>query len=136
MLIIYCDGACSKNPGPGSWAYIAVQDKVQIACGYGVYSNTTNNKMELMAVINALYVFQDCTIVLDSLYVRDGITKWIHGWKKNGWKTSAGPVKNLELWQELDALTKGKNIIWEWQRSHVNNEHDIVDALARHALYE
>ena len=135
MLKVYCDGACSKNPGVGSWAYIGVQNNKQIACAYGIVEYTTNNRMELQAVINAMRLFNNCVVVVDSLYVHDGITKWIKSWKRNKWKTSSGPVKNLELWQELDQLMEGKDIVWEWQRSHVNNDHDIVDALAHYVLY-
>lgn len=131
MLKIYCDGACSGNPGPGAWAYIAFDNGCQVAAASGAYSDTTNNRMELLAAINAVAAFDNCTIVVDSKYVKDGITDWINKWRINGWKSTSGPVKNVELWQQLDALVRGKNITWEWEKGHNNTTHDLVDELAR-----
>jgi len=128
---IYCDGACSGNPGPGAWAYIAFVDGKQVASASGAYNETTNNRMELLAAINAVSAFDNCTIVVDSKYVKDGITSWINKWRVNGWKSTTGPVKNVDLWQWLDKLVQAKNIVWEWEKGHNNTTHDFVDELAR-----
>lgn len=134
---IYCDGACSGNPGPGAWAYAVLNEKQElIACASGLCPYTTNNCMELMAAINAAHAFDDCTIIVDSNYVKEGITKWINKWKINGWKTASGLVKNIDLWTQLDVLVSKKNINWAWEKGHNNGMHDIVDKIAREAVYK
>ncbi len=131
MLRIYCDGACSGNPGPGAWAYIAFDGNLIVASANGAFSETTNNRMELLSAINAAFAFDNCTIIVDSKYVKDGITDWIKKWRMNGWKSSTGAVKNIDLWQKLDHITSLKNICWEWEKGHNNSTHDLVDELAR-----
>lgn len=134
-VIIYTDGACSGNPGKGGWG--AVLKYGEIAKQISGYSDlTTNNKMELQAVIEALKLLKkrcDVEIFTDSVYVKDGITKWINSWKKNNWKTSKKePVKNKELWIELDNLRNQHNINWNWVKGHADDEiNNIVDKLAR-----
>lgn len=132
---IYCDGACSGNPGKGAWAYVVFnQNGERICCGSGYEELTTNNRMELRAVIEALQGFNNCQIVLDSKYVKDGVTMWIHRWKINQWKTSSGELKNLDLWKEIDLLTSKKDIVWTWQKGHANSLHDYADELARASI--
>nr|WP_221892545.1 ribonuclease HI [Pontibrevibacter nitratireducens] len=136
----YTDGACSGNPGPGGWGVLmqAKQgDKVvkerELSGGD---AQTTNNRMELMAAISALETLgrpTEVTIVTDSSYVKDGLTKWIHGWKRNGWKTAAKkPVKNEELWKRLDAAQQRHQVSWEWVKGHAGHpENERADELAR-----
>ena len=134
-VIIYTDGACSGNPGKGGWG--AVLKYGEITKQISGYSDlTTNNKMELQAVIEALKLLKkrcDVEIFTDSVYVKDGITKWINPWKINNWKTSKKePVKNKELWIELDNLRNQHNINWNWVKGHADDEiNNIVDKLAR-----
>ncbi len=134
-VIIYTDGACSGNPGKGGWG--AVLKYGEITKQISGYSDlTTNNKMELQAVIEALKLLKkrcDVEIFTDSVYVKDGITKWINSWKMNNWKTSKKePVKNKELWIELDNLRNQHNINWNWVKGHADDEiNNIVDKLAR-----
>ena len=135
MIKIYTDGSCLENPGNGGWAAIIIDDgkKTQIK---GSKKNTTNNQMELLAPIEALKKIpkgSEVQIFTDSKYVKSGITEWIHNWKKNGWKTAnKQPVKNKELWIDLDELSKNFQIEWTWVKGHsidqLNNE---VDAMAR-----
>ena len=137
MIKIYTDGSCLENPGNGGWAAIIIDDgkKMQIK---GSKKNTTNNQMELLAPIQALKKVpkgSKIEIFTDSKYVKSGITEWIHSWKKNGWKTAnKQPVKNKELWAELDLLTNEFEIKWSWVKAHstdkLNNE---VDLIAREA---
>ena len=137
MIKIYTDGSCLENPGNGGWAAIIIDDgkKMQIK---GSKKNTTNNQMELLAPIQALKKVpkgSKIEIFTDSKYVKSGITEWIHSWKKNGWKTAnKQPVKNKELWEELDLLTNEFEIKWSWVKAHstdkLNNE---VDLIAREA---
>ena len=137
MIKIYTDGSCLENPGNGGWAAIIIDDgkKTQIK---GSKKNTTNNQMELLAPIEALKKIpkgSEVEIFTDSKYVKSGITEWIHNWKKNGWKTAdKQPVKNKELWEELDLLTNEFKIKWIWVKGHstdsLNNE---VDLIAREA---
>lgn len=134
MRKIYCDGACSNNPGSGAWAYAVFENDKVISYATGAEANTTNNRMELSAAIAALEAFDDCVIIVDSKYVKDGITDWIRKWKVNGWKSATGPVKNVDLWKKLDALVQQRNVQWEWQKGHANNVHDYVDELARGAV--
>ncbi len=139
-LVAYTDGACSGNPGPGGWGVLmhAVEgDKIlkerELSGGEAA---TTNNRMELMAAISALEALTKpsaITIITDSAYVKNGVTGWIHGWKRNGWKTSAKkPVKNVELWQRLDAAGQRHDVTWEWVRGHAGHpENERADELAR-----
>jgi ribonuclease HI len=121
---IFTDGACKGNPGPGGWgAWLKAGDHEKEICGGE--ANTTNNRMELMAVIEALTALtRPCKVVLhtDSQYVQKGISEWIHGWKKRGWKTAARePVKNADLWQALDAAQARHEVEWRWVRGHVGH---------------
>lgn len=137
-VIIHTDGACSGNPGPGGWgAVLQYGDTVKELKGGAPL--TTNNQMELTAAIEALTALKrPCEIELhtDSNYVKDGLTKWIHGWKKNGWKTSdKKPVKNVELWQRLDAARAAHQVEWHWVKGHSGHpENERADALARAAI--
>ena len=133
MIKIYTDGSCLENPGNGGWAAIIIDDekKTQIK---GSKKNTTNNQMELLAPIEALKKIpkgSKVQIFTDSKYVKSGITEWIHNWKKNGWKTAdKQPVKNKELWEELDLLNNEFEISWNWVKAHstdeLNNEVDLI----------
>lgn len=137
-VVIYTDGACSGNPGKGGWGAVLVYgDKNKEISGYSEL--TTNNKMELQAVIEALKTLKrQCSVEIytDSVYVKDGITQWIHNWKKNNWRTSKkDDVKNKELWVELDKLTQEHNIEWHWVKGHSTNEmNNKVDELARREI--
>lgn len=132
---VWTDGACSGNPGPGGWgAILSYKGKERELSGGEAL--TTNNRMELMGAIAALETLtRPCTVALhtDSQYLRQGITSWIHGWKKNGWKTAdRKPVKNEELWKRLDAALKQHKIEWKWVRGHAGDEmNERADALAR-----
>ncbi len=125
QVVVYTDGGCHGNPGPGGWAAVLRCGSQELEVGGGD-PDTTNNRMELAAAIGALSVLnQPCTVELftDSQYVRKGITQWIHGWKRKGWKTAAGdPVKNDDLWRRLDALTQKHTIQWQWVKGHAGNE--------------
>lgn len=133
---IYTDGACSGNPGIGGWGVILRYKQTEKELSGGEL-NTTNNRMELTAVIEALKALKTrCNITLytDSKYVMNGITEWLENWKKNGWKTSnkKGEVKNIELWQALDELVKVHEIRWVWVKGHAGHiENERVDTLAR-----
>ena len=137
---IFTDGACKGNPGPGGWGAILIYgEHTKELKGYSPKS--TNNIMELTAVIEALKdLSRPCSIILttDSNYVKDGITKWIHNWKKNGWKTSnKKDVKNKELWQKLDHESSRHKIIWEWVKGHSGHiENERADTLANQAIEE
>ena len=137
-LKIYTDGACKGNPGPGGWgALLDYEGKIKEINGYS--ANTTNNIMELTAVIKSLKELnRPCNIIIttDSNYVKNGITKWIHNWKKNGWKTAnRKPVKNKELWESLDNLTKGHTINWQWIKGHSGHpQNERADTLANNAI--
>ena len=135
---IFTDGACSGNPGPGGWGAVLRYGEVEKELSGGE-PQTTNNRMELLAAITALDALKaPCEVDLytDSKYVMDGIEKWIHGWKKNGWKTSdKKPVKNVDLWQRLDAALKAHKIDWIWVKGHAGHvENERADALARSAI--
>jgi ribonuclease HI len=137
MIKIYTDGSCLENPGNGGWAAIIIDDekKTQIK---GSKKNTTNNQMELLAPIEALKKIpkgSEVQIFTDSKYVKSGITEWIHNWKKNGWKTAdKQPVKNKELWEELDLLANQFEISWNWVKAHSTDElNNEVDLIAREA---
>ncbi|MBT0959500.1 ribonuclease HI [Alphaproteobacteria bacterium KMM 3653] len=139
-LIAYTDGACSGNPGPGGWgALLLAKDGTAVLKERelkGGEANTTNNRMELLAAINALDSLQKpsaITVVTDSTYVKNGVTSWIHGWKRNGWKTSTRkPVKNEDLWRRLDEAQARHDVTWEWVKGHAGHpENERADALAR-----
>ena len=137
MIKVYTDGSCLENPGNGGWAAIIIDDgkKTQIK---GSKKNTTNNQMELLAPIEALKKIpkgSEVQIFTDSKYVKSGITEWIHNWKKNGWKTAdKQPVKNKELWEELDLLANQFEISWNWVKAHSTDElNNEVDLIAREA---
>ena len=142
-LVAYTDGACSGNPGPGGWGVLMqakrgaeVIKQRELSGGEAL---TTNNQMELMAAITALETLEKpstITIVTDSQYVKNGVTGWIFGWKKNGWKTSAKkPVKNVELWQRLDAAQARHSVTWEWVKGHAGHpENERADELAREGM--
>ena len=133
MIKIYTDGSCLENPGNGGWAAIIIDDEKKIEIK-GSKKNTTNNQMELLAPIEALKKIpkgSKVQIFTDSKYVKSGITEWIHNWKKNGWKTAdKQPVKNKELWEELDLLNNEFEISWNWVKAHstdqLNNEVDLI----------
>jgi ribonuclease HI len=139
-LYAFTDGACSGNPGPGGWGVLLQAREgdrvVRERELSGGEADTTNNRMELMAAteaLNALTQSSRVTIVTDSNYVRDGITRWIHGWKAKGWKTAQKkPVKNAELWQALEAAAARHDVTWEWVKGHAGHpENERADALAR-----
>lgn len=144
-IVIYTDGACKGNPGPGGWG-VLLRSSGQVEKElYGGELVTTNNRMELTAVIEALQALKrpcDVTLYLDSKYVLQGATEWLVGWKKKGWKTAARqPVKNVDLWQQLDVLvmTSGHKIDWSWVKGHAGDPgNERADALANkgveHAL--
>jgi ribonuclease HI len=134
QIEIFTDGACKGNPGPGGWGAVLRKGTVEKELSGGEPA-TTNNRMELTAVIRALQALQrPCHIALhtDSRYVIDGITGWIHGWQKNGWKTAAKkPVLNADLWQELQEATRPHRIEWKWVKGHAGHpENERADALA------
>ena len=144
-LFAYTDGACSGNPGPGGWGVLLIaRDGDRILKErdlFGGESETTNNRMELLAAISALEALQkpsDLTVVTDSAYVKNGVTTWIHGWKRNGWRTSnKKPVKNVDLWQRLDKITREHDVQWRWVRGHSGHpENEQADALANKAIDE
>lgn len=136
-LQIFCDGACSKNPGPGGWAAVLLKDTIVISSVAGYENNTTNNRMELIGAIEgiaaAAKVSSEMTVITDSTYVKDGITKWIFGWKKSNWKN--GTVKNIDLWEKLSSLTMKYKVKWEWVKGHSGDKHnEMVDSLAREQI--
>jgi ribonuclease HI len=139
-LFAFTDGACSGNPGPGGWGALLVAREdgreVRRRALSGGEAMTTNNRMELTAAIEALEALARptaITIVTDSNYLRDGVTRWIHGWKRNGWRTASGkPVKNEDLWRRLDAAAARHDVRWDWVRGHAGHvENEEADALAR-----
>ena len=136
MIKIYTDGACSGNPGVGGWGAVILMDKKDPILLNGGEKLTTNNRMELTAAIEALKYFENpetINLITDSKYVKDGIESWISNWKKNGWKTTAKkPVKNKELWEELDLQISKHNISWEWVKGHTGEIfNEKADFLAR-----
>ena len=137
-VTIHTDGACSGNPGPGGWgAILQWGDKMREL--KGGEAHTTNNRMELMAAIMALETLKracDVDLHTDSQYLRNGIMTWIHGWKRNGWKTSdKKPVKNVDLWQRLDEATERHEIAWHWVKGHAGDVmNERADALARQGM--
>lgn len=138
VVVVHTDGACSGNPGPGGWGAILDYNGTRKELSGGE-ANTTNNRMELTAAIEALKALKRSVKVemhVDSQYVKDGITKWIHGWKRNGWKTAdKKPVKNAELWQALDEAIQTHDISWHWVKGHAGHEHnERADELARQGM--
>ena len=139
-ISIFTDGACRGNPGPGGWGVLILLEGEEITL-YGGENSTTNNQMEMMAAIKALEYFQEkksIELVTDSSYLKDGIEKWIHGWKKNGWKTSAKKqVKNQELWMKIDVLNNFHEVQWKWVKGHSGHrENEIADLLANKGIDE
>ena len=138
LVTIHTDGACSGNPGPGGWGAVLEYAGHEKELS-GAEAETTNNRMELMAAIQALEALKrpsNVRLITDSVYVKDGVTKWIHGWKKNGWKTAAKkPVKNEDLWRRLDQAVQRHDIRWEWIKGHAGHEgNERADSLARGAI--
>ncbi|HTS77419.1 MAG TPA: ribonuclease HI [Bryobacteraceae bacterium] len=134
------DGACLGNPGPGGWACILRYGERKREL-FGSSSHTTNNRMELTAAIEGLSALKEpcqVEVVTDSEYLKNGITQWIHGWKRNGWKTAAKkPVVNQDLWMQLDALTGRHNLLWTWTKGHADHEdNNRCDELANRAARE
>ncbi len=140
VVDIFTDGACSGNPGPGGWGAILRFGEVEKEL-HGGAADTTNNRMELMAAIAALEAMRrpvKARIHTDSTYVHHGITEWIHGWKQRGWRTAAKkPVKNVDLWQRLDALMQTHDVEWRWIKGHAGHpENERADELARAGVAE
>ncbi|MDD9717314.1 ribonuclease HI [Dinoroseobacter sp. PD6] len=142
-LFAYTDGACSGNPGPGGWGALLIardgDTVVKERALKGGEAETTNNRMELLAAIHALEALERparLTVVTDSAYVKGGVTGWIHGWKRNGWKTSTKkPVKNEDLWRRLDAAQARHEVQWKWVKGHAGHpENERADALAREGM--
>ena len=137
-VVIYTDGACSGNPGPGGWGAILISGEREKELWGGELA-TTNNRMELMAAIQALEALKrPCKVELhtDSKYVQDGISSWIHGWKARGWKTAdKKPVKNEDLWRRLDEARLRHDVSWRWVKGHAGHElNERADALARRGV--
>ncbi|MEQ3624626.1 MAG: ribonuclease HI [Celeribacter sp.] len=139
-ILAYTDGACSGNPGPGGWGALLIAKDGDTVLKErelkGGEADTTNNRMELMAAISALESLSRAsviTVVTDSAYVKNGVTGWIHGWKRNGWKTSTRkPVKNVDLWQRLDEAQTRHKVEWQWIKGHAGHpENERADELAR-----
>ena len=142
-LVAYTDGACSGNPGPGGWGVLLQARKGETVLRERTLSGgeaaTTNNRMELMAAITALESLRrpsEITVITDSAYVKNGITEWLAGWKRNGWRTaSRSPVKNAELWQRLDAAQARHTVHWRWIKGHAGHAgNERADALAREGM--
>lgn len=138
VITIYTDGACKGNPGPGGWG-VWLQAGEHERELFGGEAQTTNNRMELTAVIEALSALKGrsrVVLYLDSEYVRNGITTWIHNWKRRGWKTADNkPVKNVDLWQRLDAVAQTHEIEWRWVRGHTGDPgNERADALANRGV--
>ncbi len=137
-VVVYTDGACKGNPGPGGWgAWLRWGEHEKEL--FGGEASTTNNRMELTAVIEALALLQrrsSVAVYTDSNYVKDGITQWIHGWKKRGWRTAGNqPVKNIDLWQKLEALVAQHQLQWHWVRGHTGDPgNERADQLANRGV--
>lgn len=139
-LFAYTDGACSGNPGPGGWGVLMIARESGVTVKerelQGGEGQTTNNRMELLAAISALEALERASqivVVTDSAYVKNGVGTWIHGWKRNGWRTSDGkPVKNVDLWQRLEEAQRRHSVEWRWIKGHAGHvENERADALAR-----
>lgn len=138
IVEIFTDGACSGNPGPGGWGAVLRWRGAEKELSGGE-KETTNNRMEMMAAIAALESLKrpvKVVVTTDSVYLRDGVTKWIHGWRKNGWKTAAKkPVKNVDLWQRLEVAMEPHEIDWRWVKGHAGHpENERADRLATGAI--
>lgn len=138
VVEIFTDGACSGNPGPGGWGAVLRWRDVEREL-FGGEPTTTNNRMELMAAIEALRILDRPSVVVlttDSVYVKNGVTTWIHKWKRNGWRTAGKqPVKNVDLWQALDAEVARHRVTWEWVKGHSGHpENERADELARRGV--
>ena len=142
-LVVFTDGGCSGNPGPGGWAFVITEGGMEIVAKSGGEEQTTNNRMELTAVIEALRHIlalpggvASVQVNTDSQYVKNGITQWIHNWKRNGWRTaSKDPVKNKEYWIALDELSAKVPIHWQWVKGHAGIElNERCDALVRQEM--
>ena len=133
FIEVHTDGSCSKPYGKGGWAFVIVDNHKVIFSDWGCNSSTTNNRMELQAVISALEYLKDKTnlkVYSDSQYVINGISKWIYGWIKNNWRNNE--IKNQDLWKHLLELIQGKSIIWKWEKGHNGNKYnEIADKLAK-----
>lgn len=142
-IVIYTDGGCSGNPGPGGWGVVVIYNGQARQLSGGEY-HTTNNRMELMAAINALSIVVNTevfkglpvTVNIDSQYVKNGITSWIKGWKAKGWRTSdKKPVKNQDLWEKLDALNSSLNVTWNWVKGHAGVQYnEVCDQLCQEEI--
>ena len=135
QVIAYIDGSCLGNPGPGGWG-VALEYGEHTKHLYGGELNTTNNRMELMAAIQALEALTkptDITLITDSIYLRNGMTQWIEGWKKNNWKPKGRPaIKNQDLWRHLDQLAQKHTAHWQWVKGHSGHPgNELADSLAR-----
>jgi ribonuclease HI len=140
LVELYTDGACKGNPGPGGWGALLRYGGVEKEL-FGADAQTTNNRMELLAVIRGLEALKRHSrvrVTTDSQYVKNGITQWIRNWKRNGWKTAARkPVKNVDLWQRLDEAAARHELEWEWVKGHAGHpENERADALANRAIEE
>lgn len=142
-LFAYTDGACSGNPGPGGWGVLMIaregDEVVKTRELKGGEAETTNNRMELLAAISALEALARAsaiTVITDSAYVKNGVSQWIHGWKRNGWRTAdKKPVKNVDLWQRLDEAQARHRVVWEWIKGHAGHpENERADELAREGM--
>lgn len=140
MISLYSDGACKGNPGPGGWGCVAEFPDGGRIEKKGASSLTTNNKMELQGAIEALRLTPlgaSVTLTTDSQYVIKGITEWMAGWKKKGWRSSTGSVKNKELWVTLDSEVTGRHVSWQWVRGHTGHpQNERCDELANEAILE
>ncbi len=139
-VVIYTDGACRGNPGPGGWGAL-MEYKGEQRELWGGEANTTNNRMEMLAAIHALERLKECCCIelyTDSNYLRQGVTQWLARWKRNGWRTAARqPVKNKDLWQSLDDAAQGHELTWHWVKGHAGNHgNERGDALANHGIDE
>ena len=139
IVNLYTDGACKGNPGPGGWGVVIIKNGKPVDEIYGGELNTTNNRMELLAVIHGLNNIAEAETVrvnTDSMYVKNGITSWINKWVENGWKTAAKkPVANQDLWQQLDAALARHSVNWHWVKGHSGHEkNEIADQLANKGI--